>query len=80
MNHRGPFAAVLPVRSGTIPAAEPRIYLCYMRAAVLRLPPNSQLTCGVLAIQLTPPLAGREGDLHPQVSAPCRADQKDPST
>src|SRR5271157_6561738 len=31
------------------------------------------LTMDTLAVQLTLPLAGCVGDLHPQVSAPCRA-------
>jgi hypothetical protein len=35
------------------------------------------LTMDTLAVQLTLPLAGCVGDLHPQVSAPCRAHQKE---
>jgi hypothetical protein len=34
------------------------------------------LTMDTLAVQLTLPLAGCVGDLHPQVSAPCRAHRK----
>jgi len=35
------------------------------------------LAIDTLAVQLTLPLAGCVGDLHPQVSAPCRAHQKE---
>ncbi len=43
---------------------------------------SSEFTANLdtLAVQLTLPLAGRVGDLHPQVRAPCRGDPKDPST
>src|SRR5271165_2809078 len=34
---------------------------------------RSRLATGTLAVQLTLPLAGCVGDLHPQVNAPCRA-------
>src|ERR1019366_9256565 len=34
------------------------------------------LAMDTLAVQLTLPLAGSVGDLHPQVSAPCRAHQR----
>ena len=34
---------------------------------------RSHLTVNTLAVRLTVPPAGSVGDLHPQVSAPCRA-------
>ena len=52
-----------------------RLYPLPVRQASALLTASSRfhLAIDTLAVQLTLPLAGCVGDLHPQVSAPCRA-------
>ena len=55
-----------------------RLYPLPVRQASALLTASSRfhLAIDTLAVQLTLPLAGCVGDLHPQVSAPCRAHQQ----